>query len=146
MLLQLFGVSEMCGSRAKFKTAEEVSSKGGSTGVDESQSTGLITVSVEHVHGSLASLVIILVVLAVAWLVWWYLRRRVASPSPPTPSAPAASLESVRADSGNSNGRVLMHPLPPSVSYRVDSEMGVAPSRPPSIQWTPSWQPASFAE
>ena len=90
----------MCGSRAKIKTAEEVSPKGASTGVDESQSTGLVTVSVEHIHGSLASLVIILVFLFLAWLVWWYLKRRVAVSSSPSsaPSAPASCLDSVRVD------------------------------------------------
>ena len=99
----------MCGSRAKFKTAEDVSPRGGSTGVDESQSTGLVTVSVEHVHGSLASLVIILLFLALAWMFWWYLKRRVsATPSPSAPSAPASSLESVRFDPSLGNSSALL--------------------------------------
>ena len=135
----------MCGSRAKLKTADEVASKGESTGVDESQSTGLVTVSVEHVHGSLASLVIILVFLFVAWLVWRYLKKRDAvspvSSSPPssTPSCP----ESVRVDAAYYAGanRVMV----PSLSYKIDGDVGVVPAR-PSIQWSPSWQPASFAE
>ena len=126
----------MCGSRAKYKTAEEVKPEDSATGVDESQATGLVTVQVEHLHGSIASLVIILAFLFVAWLVWRYLRGSGATSAIPSP-------DSVRIDAGGYDRRMTV----PTVSYVVDREGGGGAHRSgpvPSIQWSPTWQPASF--
>ena len=73
----------MCGpTPVKVGTSDTVEATKGGTGIDQSSSTGLFVLSIEHLHGGGGVLLFVIVFVFVFGLAWWCARRRMSVVQP----------------------------------------------------------------